>query len=129
MLWGFLSALVRTLGFVVAFVGRNGPAVAQLITRYWISSDMRSERSVFWNRFFSNRCNADVDEIRFSDTSRRQESAIRRLQRRAITTMILFVLVATFIPYQFAFVVAFLVHFVSCVRTVAKAMNAVSFLR
>ncbi|KAI8064463.1 PGAP1-like protein-domain-containing protein [Gongronella butleri] len=41
----------------------------------------------------------------------------QRLERRIIVTLILFSLVATCIPYQFVFLVALLVHLVSCVRS------------
>ncbi|KAI8089282.1 PGAP1-like protein-domain-containing protein [Halteromyces radiatus] len=41
----------------------------------------------------------------------------QRIQRRVIVTLILFVLVATVIPYQFVFVLGFLVHIVTCIRT------------
>lgn len=47
--------------------------------------------------------------------SRKDENRDQRFQRRAITTVVLFVLVATCIPYQFVFVVAFLVHIITCV--------------
>ncbi|RIB09972.1 PGAP1-like protein [Gigaspora rosea] len=43
------------------------------------------------------------------------------LLRRAVTTIILFILVASFVPYQFAYIVAFFVHFVSCVRSLVVA--------
>ncbi|KAH8552010.1 PGAP1-like protein-domain-containing protein [Umbelopsis sp. PMI_123] len=49
------------------------------------------------------------------------EPDLRRLHRRVITTIVLFVLVATFIPYQFAFVVGFLVQLVTCSRAIVKA--------
>ncbi|KAF9547374.1 GPI inositol deacylase [Mortierella hygrophila] len=50
----------------------------------------------------------------------------RGVRRRVITTIVLFIMVATFVPYQFAFVVAVLVHIVSCVRSlfVAQASSA-----
>lgn len=50
----------------------------------------------------------------------------RGVRRRIITTIVLFIMVATFVPYQFAFVVAVLVHIVSCVRSllVAQATNS-----
>lgn len=54
------------------------------------------------------------------------EPDMRRLHRRVITTIVLFLLVATFIPYQFAFVVAFLVHIVTCSRAIVKATATVS---
>ncbi|KAF9366361.1 GPI inositol deacylase [Mortierella sp. NVP85] len=49
----------------------------------------------------------------------------RGVKRRVITTIVLFIMVATLVPYQFAFVVAVLVHIVSCVRSliVAQAAN------
>ncbi|KAG0228491.1 GPI inositol deacylase [Mortierella sp. GBA43] len=50
----------------------------------------------------------------------------RGLQRRVITTIILFIMVATFVPYQFAFVVAVLVHIVSCVRSLHLAQATTS---
>ncbi|KAF9332810.1 GPI inositol deacylase [Podila minutissima] len=50
----------------------------------------------------------------------------RGVRRRIVTTIVLFIMVATFVPYQFAFVVAVLVHIVSCVRSllVAQATNS-----
>ncbi|CAO3567361.1 unnamed protein product [Mortierella alpina] len=48
----------------------------------------------------------------------------RGVRRRVITTIILFIMVATFVPYQFAFVVAVLVHIVSCVRSLRFARTA-----
>ncbi|KAI7903837.1 PGAP1-like protein-domain-containing protein [Cokeromyces recurvatus] len=50
----------------------------------------------------------------------RKESEQEQLQRRFIITLILFLLVATFIPYQFVFVVAFLVQIVTCIRAFLK---------
>ncbi|ORZ15985.1 PGAP1-like protein-domain-containing protein [Lobosporangium transversale] len=50
----------------------------------------------------------------------------RAIRRRVITTIILFIMVATFVPYQFAFVVAVLVHIVSCVRSLIYALKATS---
>lgn len=58
-------------------------------------------------------------------TPRQQETRHQQIQRRAITTVILFVLVVTFIPYQFVFVVAFLVQIVTCVRTLLKSKASV----
>ncbi|KAI8377065.1 PGAP1-like protein-domain-containing protein [Choanephora cucurbitarum] len=55
--------------------------------------------------------------LSFWPISRAQETRYQQIQRRAITTFVLFVLVATFIPYQFVFVVAFLVQIVTCVRS------------
>ncbi|KAI7816311.1 PGAP1-like protein-domain-containing protein [Gamsiella multidivaricata] len=54
----------------------------------------------------------------------------RGVRRRVITTIILFIMVATFVPYQFAFVVAVLVHIVSCVRSllIAQASNSAQTL-
>ncbi|KAI7858145.1 PGAP1-like protein-domain-containing protein [Circinella umbellata] len=54
------------------------------------------------------------------------ETRNQRFQRRAITTIILFVLVATCIPYQFVFVVAFLVHIISCIRSLTRTWSAPS---
>lgn len=51
---------------------------------------------------------------------RSQETRYQRIQRRVATTVILFMLVATCIPYQFVFVVAFLVHIVGCVRSLIQ---------
>ncbi|KAG0319318.1 GPI inositol deacylase [Dissophora globulifera] len=50
----------------------------------------------------------------------------RGVRRRIITTIILFIMVATFVPYQFAFVVAVLVHIVSCVRSLLIAQASTS---
>ena len=47
------------------------------------------------------------------------------MKRRVITTIVLFIMVATLVPYQFAFVVAVLVHIVSCVRSLIVAQAAV----
>ncbi|KAG0270040.1 GPI inositol deacylase [Actinomortierella ambigua] len=47
----------------------------------------------------------------------------RAVRRRVITTVILFIMVATFVPYQFAFIVAVLVHIVSCVRALLVALH------
>ncbi|KAK3835890.1 MAG: PGAP1-like protein-domain-containing protein [Linnemannia elongata] len=49
----------------------------------------------------------------------------RGVRRRVITTIVLFIMVATFVPYQFAFVVAVLVHIVSCVRSLLVAQASV----
>lgn len=57
---------------------------------------------------------------------RQQETKQQQNQRRAITTVLLFVLVATFIPYQFVFVVAFLVQIVTCVRDAVRTNIPVS---
>ncbi|KAF9909207.1 GPI inositol deacylase [Linnemannia zychae] len=48
----------------------------------------------------------------------------RGVRRRVITTIVLFIMVATFVPYQFAFVVAVLVHIVSCVRSLLVAQTS-----
>lgn len=52
----------------------------------------------------------------------------RGVRRRVITTIVLFIMVATFVPYQFAFVVAVLVHIVSCVRSLLVAQASVRAL-
>ncbi|KAG0192309.1 GPI inositol deacylase [Apophysomyces sp. BC1034] len=54
------------------------------------------------------------------------ETSRQRLQRRTTTTIFLFILVATCIPYQFVFIVAFFVHIVSCVRSLNRAWANVS---
>ncbi|KAI9592853.1 PGAP1-like protein-domain-containing protein [Syncephalis fuscata] len=41
----------------------------------------------------------------------------QRFRRRAISTGLLFLLVITFVPSQFAFLVAFLVHWMACARS------------
>ncbi|KAI8983625.1 PGAP1-like protein-domain-containing protein [Pilobolus umbonatus] len=48
---------------------------------------------------------------------RQQETSYQQIQRRVITTLILILLVATFIPYQFVFVIAFFVQIATCVRS------------
>ncbi|CAJ0638264.1 1155_t:CDS:10 [Entrophospora sp. SA101] len=53
--------------------------------------------------------------------SRPTESNTSQLRRRVITATILFILVATFVPYQFAFLVAFFVHLMSCIRSLVMA--------
>ncbi|KAK9768014.1 GPI inositol deacylase [Basidiobolus ranarum] len=53
--------------------------------------------------------------------SRPNESDAKRLRRRVVTTLILFLLVATFVPFQFAYCSAFLVQLFSCVRTMLRA--------
>ncbi|KAG0242435.1 GPI inositol deacylase [Actinomortierella wolfii] len=50
----------------------------------------------------------------------------KAVRRRIITTMVLFIMVATFVPYQFAFIVAVLVHIASCVRALLVAHHASS---
>ena len=57
--------------------------------------------------------------------SRTQETRQQQIQRRTITTLVLFFLVATFIPYQFVFVVAFLVHIVTCIRALIRSWTVV----
>jgi hypothetical protein len=59
--------------------------------------------------------------------SRNHETRQQQFQRRAVTTFVLFLLVATFIPYQFVFVVAFLVQIVTCVRALVRARALVSY--
>lgn len=56
---------------------------------------------------------------------RTSETRGQRFQRRAITTLVLFVMVATCIPYQFVFVVAFLVHTITCVRSLIRTWTVV----
>ncbi|OAD80621.1 hypothetical protein PHYBLDRAFT_10352, partial [Phycomyces blakesleeanus NRRL 1555(-)] len=56
--------------------------------------------------------------------SRSNETPYQRHQRRAITTLVLFALVATCIPYQFVFVVAFLVHIITCIRSLLRTWTA-----
>ncbi|PKK79545.1 PGAP1-domain-containing protein [Rhizophagus irregularis] len=46
-----------------------------------------------------------------------------RLRRHVIITLILFILVASFVPYQFAFIVAFLVQISSCVKSLIIARS------
>ncbi|KAI8339120.1 PGAP1-like protein-domain-containing protein [Chlamydoabsidia padenii] len=48
----------------------------------------------------------------------------QRIERKIITTLILFSLVATCIPYQFVFLVAFLVHIITCTRSLIKLWTA-----
>ncbi|KAI7862596.1 PGAP1-like protein-domain-containing protein [Spinellus fusiger] len=55
---------------------------------------------------------------------RLSETRYQQFQRRAVTTVVLFVLVATCIPYQFVFVVAFLVHIATCIRLKIKTWTA-----
>lgn len=55
--------------------------------------------------------------------ARPMESRDRRFRRRLIATVVLFAIVATLIPHQFAFLVAFLVHLISCVKTKMKARS------
>ncbi|KAI9243961.1 PGAP1-like protein-domain-containing protein [Sporodiniella umbellata] len=52
--------------------------------------------------------------------SRAQETRYHQIQRRTVTTCILFMLVATCIPYQFVFVVAFFVQIIGCVRALMR---------
>ncbi|KAI8984029.1 PGAP1-like protein-domain-containing protein [Mycotypha africana] len=56
----------------------------------------------------------------WSMVNRSQETKQQQVQRRALTTVILFLAVATFIPYQFVFVVAFLVQIVTCIRALIR---------
>ncbi|KAI8048665.1 PGAP1-like protein-domain-containing protein [Syncephalis plumigaleata] len=52
-----------------------------------------------------------------SNNDRPDESMGHRFRRRAITTGLLFLLVLVFVPSQFAFLVAFIVHLMACART------------
>ncbi|KAI9484440.1 PGAP1-like protein-domain-containing protein [Zychaea mexicana] len=56
--------------------------------------------------------------------NRANETRSQKFQRRAITTLVLFVMVATCIPYQFVFVVAVLVHIISCIRSLIRTWAA-----
>ena len=59
-------------------------------------------------------------------TKYRPSESKSRLRRHVITTVILFILVASFVPYQFAFIVAFLVQISSCVKSLIIARSGVS---
>ncbi|KAI8336530.1 PGAP1-like protein-domain-containing protein [Chlamydoabsidia padenii] len=67
-----------------------------------------SDQALFW--FIPNDFGSDFDR--------------QRMERRIITTLLLFSLVATCIPYQFVFLVAFLVHTITCVRSLMELWTA-----
>ncbi|OZJ02805.1 hypothetical protein BZG36_04273 [Bifiguratus adelaidae] len=58
--------------------------------------------------------------VRQGESTERED--VRKFTRRVITTLILFILVATAIPYQFAFIVAFLVHTITCTCMRCRAL-------
>ncbi|KAI9304503.1 PGAP1-like protein-domain-containing protein [Cunninghamella echinulata] len=60
----------------------------------------------------------------FFPTNFNSESDRQRLERKVITTFILFSLVATCIPYQFVFLVALLVLIITCIRALLKSKFA-----
>ncbi|KAI8147566.1 PGAP1-like protein-domain-containing protein [Fennellomyces sp. T-0311] len=103
--WLPLVGLLMSLG-AISFVW----LVVELLLHFCasISSFLIGQRIITWHW-----CN------------RQQETRNQRFQRRAITTLILFVLVATCIPYQFVFVVAVLVHIISCIRSLTRTWAAV----
>lgn len=71
-------------------------------------------------------CLSECCSVKLWPISRPQETLYQQIQRRTITTCILFVLVATCIPYQFVFIVAFLVHIIGCVRALIRLKIPVS---
>lgn len=94
-----------------------------IVSLLWLIVDGGIRISAYFSVFFSTQCGLAVWPI-----SRTQETKHQQIQRRAITTVILFLLVATFIPYQFVFVVAFLVQIVTCVRSLVRSWITVSTL-
>ncbi|EIE85315.1 hypothetical protein RO3G_10025 [Rhizopus delemar RA 99-880] len=65
-------------------------------------------------------CLTECCSLNLWPISRQQETRYQQIQRRTITTCILFMMVATCIPYQFVFVVAFLVQIIDCVRALLR---------
>ncbi|CAO3702752.1 unnamed protein product [Rhizopus stolonifer] len=74
-------------------------------------------------------CLSECCSVKLWPISRPQETLYQQIQRRTITTCILFVLVATCIPYQFVFIVAFLVHIIGCVRALIRLKIPTGHLR
>ncbi|CAO0791284.1 unnamed protein product [Mucor circinelloides] len=86
-----------------------------VVSLLWLIVDGAIRISAYASVFFTKQCGLT------SWPSRNHESRQQQFQRRAVTTLILFLLVATFIPYQFVFVVAFLVQIVTCVRALVRS--------
>ncbi|GAA5795258.1 hypothetical protein HPULCUR_000613 [Helicostylum pulchrum] len=87
-----------------------------IVSLLWLLVDGGVRFCAYLSVFFSKQCGLGV-----WPTSHSQETRQQQIQRRTITTLFLFLLVATFIPYQFVFVVAFLVHIVTCVRSLVMS--------
>jgi hypothetical protein len=92
-----------------------------IVSLLWLFVDVGIRIFAHISVFFSKQCGLGVWPM-----SRSQETRHQQIQRRAITTLVLFLLVATFIPYQFVFVVAFLVQIVTCVRSLVRSWITVS---
>ncbi|KAI7896768.1 PGAP1-like protein-domain-containing protein [Mucor mucedo] len=92
-----------------------------IVSILWLMVDCGVRISAHISVFFSAQCGLGGWPM-----SRSQETRHQQIQRRAITTLILFLLVATFIPYQFVFVVAFLVQIVTCIRSLARSWLSIS---
>lgn len=85
----------------------------------WVALATTVHLLAYLTRFVSTRMSFLVRYI-----ARPHESEPSRVRRRLITTLVLFALVATFVPYQFAFIVAFFVQVISCVRAINRAEAA-----
>lgn len=94
-----------------------------VVSLLWLLVDGTLRIAAHASAFFTKQCGLT------SWPSRRHETRQQQFQRRAVTTLILFLLVATFIPYQFVFVVAFLVQIVTCVRALVRSKALVSLTR
>lgn len=94
-----------------------------IVSILWLIVDGGVRLSAYISVFFSAQCGFNTWPM-----SRSKETRQHQIQRRAITTLILFLLVATFIPYQFVFIVAFLVQIVTCIRSIAKSWLSVSVM-
>ncbi|EPB84720.1 hypothetical protein HMPREF1544_08519 [Mucor circinelloides 1006PhL] len=94
-----------------------------VVSLLWLIVDGAIRISAYASVFFTKQCGLT------SWPSRNHESRQQQFQRRAVTTLILFLLVATFIPYQFVFVVAFLVQIVTCVRALVRSKASVNYQR
>lgn len=93
-----------------------------IVSLLWLLVDGAIRFFAYASVFCSKQCGG----INSWPMSRNQETRQQQIQRRAITTVILFLLVATFIPYQFVFVVAFLVQIVTCIRSLVRSWVVVS---
>ncbi|ORZ14161.1 PGAP1-like protein-domain-containing protein [Absidia repens] len=118
VLWLFLSVFLHTCATLVSlcrhyypFTVQSNPKTKQQQQQTHndgssssSSSNRLPDHGLFW--FIPDGFGSDLDR--------------QRMERRVITTLILFSLVATCIPYQFVFLVAFLVHIITCVRSLVK---------
>ncbi|ORZ24069.1 PGAP1-like protein-domain-containing protein [Absidia repens] len=123
VLWIIVSLFVRICATLTSLFMRHSPSTLQFKSTKLLQQQQQQQQQkqkqeqqqqqrhgslfdhgLFW--FIPNDLNNDSDR--------------QRMERRIITTLILFSLVATCIPYQFVFLVAFLVHIITCVRSLMK---------